>query len=235
MRFEATAVIVGLVVLAGASQGGCTQDPPDRARAHILEVAADTVHVRLVDAVTTRAITNTEVEVSSDSGIRCVQAPCPTNEKRWTGWTDTEGSVMIPIDALQVVTSMRTSAHYADLINDSYAAVDGVWAVDMFPRNAPQELEFHPLDLKLIDARTLAPISDTPVRITLGRTGGFEGTTNSLGYIFVPVEALLGDTADSWPPARDAGPEYGRVIVPGYHTAQTDFSRATRKLLMKRR
>jgi hypothetical protein len=235
MRHEATAVVVGLVILASASQGGCTQGLPARSQAPILEMAGDTVRLRLLDAVTARAIADTEVEISSDSGIRCIRAPCPTNAKRWNGRTDAEGSVRVPTDALQVVTNISTPAHYADLISDSYEAADGAWGVEMFPRNAPPELEFHPLDLKLIDARSLQPIADTPVRIAFGRTGAFEGTTNSLGYIFVPVEALLADTADSRPLPRDAEPEYARVIVAGFHTAQTDFSRANRKLLMRRR
>lgn len=231
MRHEASAVIVGLVILAGASQAGCAQGTPVRSGTAILEIAADTVRLRLLDAVTTRAIANTEVEISSNNGIVCVQAPCPTDEKRWHGRTDIEGSVMAPIEAFQVVTNIGTPAHYADLINDSHEAADGAWVVEMFPRNAPAELEFHPLDFKLIDAASLRPIADTPVRIAFGRTGAFEGTTNALGYIFVPVEALLGDSAD----ARPLAPENARIIVAGYLTAQTDFARANRKVLMNRR
>jgi hypothetical protein len=235
VRHEATVVIAGLVILAGASQSGCNRGPALRPGASILEITADTVRLTLLDAVTTRTIANMEVEISSDSGIACIRPPCPTNEKRWHARTDAEGSVMVPIDALQVVTRIGTPAHYADLIKDSHEAADGTWVVEMFPRKAPPDLEFHPLDLKLIDARTLRPISDSQVRIAIGSTGVFEGTTNSLGYIFVPVEALLGDTASSWPLGQDGETEHARIIVAGYDTAQTDLSRSNRRLLMKRR
>jgi hypothetical protein len=235
MRHEAGAVMVGLVVLAGTFQAGCAQGLPGGSRATILDIAADSVRLRLVDAVTARAIVSTGVEITSDNGVRCIQAPCPTDARRWTGRTDAEGFVMAPMEALQVVTNIRTPDHYADLINDSYEAADRVWDVEMFPRKAPADLEFHPLDLKLIDAGSLRPIADTPVRIAFGSDGSFEGTTNALGYIFVPVEAMLGDTVDSRPLARSAGPEEARIMVAGYDTAHTDFSRANRKLLLKRR
>jgi hypothetical protein len=235
MRHEITTVMVGLVLLPGAFQAGCAQDAPVRAQAPILGIAADSVRLRLLDAVTARAIASTEIEIRSEIGILCARPPCPTNQKRWNGRTDAEGFVMAPTEALQVVTTIRTPAHYADLIRDSYEAAGGAWDVEMFPRNAPPELEFHPLDLKLIDARSLRPIADTPVRIAFGSDGGFEGTTNSLGYIFIPVEAMLGDTIDSRPLARPDGGEQARIMVAGYHTGNTDFSRANRKLLLKRR
>lgn len=235
MRHEAAAAMLGLLFLAGASQPGCTQGPPVHSRAAILEIAADTVRLRLLDAVTAMAIANTDVEIRSDNGMRCIRAPCRDNAKRWNGRTDAGGSVTAPVDALQVVTSIRTPGHHADLIEDSSEAADGAWIVEMLPRNAPADLEFHPLDFKLIDDASRRAIADTPVRIAFGRTGGFEGTTNSLGYVFVPVEALLGDTADSWPLARDAEPEFARIIVAGYRTAQTDLARANRKVLMERR
>jgi hypothetical protein len=229
MKHESIAVTVALLILAGTSQHACGQGHPVRSSTPILEAATDTLHLRLLDAVTTRTIANTEVEIRSDNGIICVRSPCPTNARRWNGRTDAEGSVMVPIDALQVMTSIGTPAHRADLIADSFEAADGAWVVEMFPRERPAELDFHPLDLKLIDEASLSPIADTPVRIEIGSTGGFDGTTNSLGYIFVPVEVRLGD----WP--RAPVPRFARIIVAGYHTVQTDFAAANRKVLMTRR
>jgi hypothetical protein len=229
MRHEAAAAMMGLLFLAGASQPGCTQGPPAHSRATILEIAADTVRVRLLDAVTALPIANTDVEIRSDNGIRCIQAPCPTDTRRWNGRTDGEGSVMAPVDALQVMTSIGTPAHRADMIADSYEAEDGAWIVEMFPRERPAELEFHPLDLKLIDGASRRPIADTPVRIAFDGTGSYDGTTNSLGYVFVPVEVRLGD----WPCAPV--PDFALIIVAGYHTVQTDFAPANRKVLMERR
>jgi hypothetical protein len=229
MKHESIAPIVALLILAGTSQDACGQGHPVRSSTPILEAATDTLHLRLLDAVTTRAIANAEVEITSGSGIICRRSPCPTNEKRWSGRTDGEGSVMAPSDALQVMTSIGTPAHRADLIADSYEAEDGAWVVEMFPRERPAELEFHPLDLKLIDEGSRRPIADTPVRIVIGSTGDFGGTTNSLGYIFVPVEVRLGD----WP--RAPVPDFGLIIVAGYHSVQTDFAPANRKVLMERR
>jgi hypothetical protein len=229
MKHGSVALIVALLILGGTSQYACSQGHPVRSSTSILEAPTDTLHLRLLDAVTTRAIVDAEVEIRSGNGIVCVREPCPTNEKRWSGQTDADGAVMVPSDALQVVTSIRTLAHRADLITDSYEATDGAWVVEMVPRERPAELEFHPLDLKLIDEGTLRPIADSPVRIAIGSTGGFDGTTNSLGYIFVPVEALLGDGQ----PERE--PEFARIMVDGYHTVQTDFARANRKVLMTRR
>jgi hypothetical protein len=227
MKHGAIPLFAGLVILAGAPQAACQGHPP-RSSAPILHAATDTLHLRLLDAVTTRAIGDAEVEIRSGRAIICAREPCPTNEKRWSGRSDGEGSVMAPFDALQAMTSIRTPAHYADLITDSYEAPDGTWVVEMLPRERPAGLEFHPLDLKLIDGGTLRPIADTPVRIAFGDTGVFDVTTNALGYIFVPVEALLGDG----PLAR---PDSVRIIVAGYHTAQTDLARANRKVLMERR
>jgi hypothetical protein len=229
MKHRSVALVVALLILGGTSRYACSQGHPVRSSTSILEAATDTLHLRLLDAVTTRAIVDAEVEIRSGRGIICVRQPCPTHEKRWNGRTDADGGVMVPSDALQVMTSIETPAHRADLIADSYEAADGAWVVEMFPRARPAELEFHPLDLKLIDEAGMRPIADTPVRIAIGSTGGFDGVTNALGYIFVPVEVRLGD----WP--HTPVPQFARIIVAGYHDVQTDFAPANRKVLMTRR
>ena len=46
------------------------------------------MHVRLLDAATAKPIANTDVELWSDNGIRCIKAPCPTDGKQWKGTSD---------------------------------------------------------------------------------------------------------------------------------------------------
>jgi hypothetical protein len=57
--------------------------------------------VALVDGLTDERLGNIDVDVQSDNGIRCVQAPCPTNSKHWKGGTDEAGLVTIPADLIQ--------------------------------------------------------------------------------------------------------------------------------------
>jgi hypothetical protein len=57
--------------------------------------------LKVVDKSTKRPIKNTDVEIYSDNGIRCIQAPCPTNGKRWQGKTNAKGVVSIPASLIQ--------------------------------------------------------------------------------------------------------------------------------------
>ena len=59
------------------------------------------LQVRVIDAGTQKALANTDVDVYSDNGIRCIQAPCPTNGMSWRGRTDKHGVVVIPDSVVQ--------------------------------------------------------------------------------------------------------------------------------------
>jgi hypothetical protein len=63
---------LGIVYFASAA--------PD-SRSGILEVKGETVRVRLLDAFSGESISDSDVEVHSDNGVRCIQAPCPTDAK----------------------------------------------------------------------------------------------------------------------------------------------------------
>ncbi|HEX8175890.1 MAG TPA: hypothetical protein VF543_12290 [Pyrinomonadaceae bacterium] len=52
--------------------------------------------LKLIDRVTRKPIKNTEVEIYSDNGIRCISLPCPTNGVKWTGKTDARGIIIVP-------------------------------------------------------------------------------------------------------------------------------------------
>lgn len=52
--------------------------------------------LKLIDRVTRKPIKNTEVEIYSDNGIRCISLPCQTNGIKWTGKTDARGVIIVP-------------------------------------------------------------------------------------------------------------------------------------------
>lgn len=66
------------------------------------------LRVQLVDERSGKPIRNTDVEVYSDNGVRCVMEPCPTNGMSWNGRTDRNGFVRIPGSIRQ--RSMHISA-----------------------------------------------------------------------------------------------------------------------------
>ena len=185
---------------------------PD-SRSGILEVKDETVRVRLLDAFSGESIPDSDVEVHSDSGVRCIQAPCPTNDKHWKGKADANGYVVIPTNILQQVTTITTPSHKdgKDLIRDSEKDADGVWVVELYPNHVsdPSGLGLRPI--KLVDARSSKPLADISVRIAFGETESIEGKTNSLGYIFLPFEKALPALENTW------------VTVPGYRRAKLDF------------
>lgn len=60
--------------------------------------------VKLINAASKMPIAHADVRVWSDNGIRCIQAPCETEGKEWTGKTDQEGFISIPRRAINIVT-----------------------------------------------------------------------------------------------------------------------------------
>jgi hypothetical protein len=195
---------LGIVYFASAA--------PD-SRSGILEVKGETVRVRLLDAFSGESISDSDVEVHSDSGVRCKQAPCPTNDKHWNGKADANGYVVIPTGILQQVTTITTPSHKdgKDLIRDSEKDADGAWVVELYPNHVSDSSELGLRPIKLVDARSDRPLANIAVRIAFGETESFEGKTNSLGYIFLPFEKALPALENTW------------VIVPDYRRTKIDF------------
>ena len=48
-----------------------------------------------------KPLTKKNVKIYSDNGVRCIQAPCPTNGKTWTGKTDKRGYIVVPNEIRQ--------------------------------------------------------------------------------------------------------------------------------------
>lgn len=52
--------------------------------------------LKLIDRLTRKPIKNTDVEIYSDNGIRCIKPPCETNGIKWAGKTDARGVIVVP-------------------------------------------------------------------------------------------------------------------------------------------
>lgn len=52
--------------------------------------------LKLIDRLTRKPIKNTNVEIYSDNGVRCIMLPCQTNGIKWTGKTDARGVIVVP-------------------------------------------------------------------------------------------------------------------------------------------
>jgi hypothetical protein len=220
-RLLHSAVLATSLVLVSMVPVACSQDPGDGSPS-ILHAKGDSVRVGLLDAVSGRPIANTDVELWSDNGVRCVQAPCPTNGQGWAGRSDASGQVVVPTSAVQAVTAVKTPGHEGDLIGDSEPADGGGWTVELFPQDSSGTA---PRPIKLI-ARNGRPIVNAPVRVEFqtdaGKWDSVKTATNGLGYIFVPFNVVVVAAEHTW------------VVVPGYGRTQLDFAWARRRTKLNR-
>ena len=198
------------------------QQTPD-AQSSILQVKSETVRVRLLDAFSGKIISNSDVEVSSDNGIRCIQAPCPTNNKQWRGKSDANAYVVVPTNILQQNTSISTPAYGGgtDLISGSEKkGLDGAWVVELIPNHTFDSSGPYLHRLKLVDAKSNRPLMNTKVRVSFDEGESFEGRTNSLGYIFFPVAKAKGK--DGW------------VVVSGYGRTKINWGWVNYKMKLEK-
>ncbi|MEO6210621.1 MAG: hypothetical protein ABIQ10_10905 [Gemmatimonadaceae bacterium] len=190
----------------------------------ILAAKGDSVRVRLYDVTTAKPIASTDFELTSDNGIRCIKAPCPTDGKSWKGESDAKGEIVIPRSALNTTASITSASYHGDLAGDASPAAGGGWTLDLFPETGTDPAP-HPL--KLLDATTHQPIANVTLRIEARNSGGFPNmmslTSNALGYVFVPADFVAHGAQTSW------------VVVPGYRDARVDFAWARRKTFIDKR
>ncbi len=187
----------------------------------ILHASGDSVYVRLLDAATAKPIANTEAEVQSDNGIRCIKAPCPTDGKQWKGTSDTDGRVVIPKSALNKTANIHTAKYDGDLVGDATSDGKGLWSIELFSEDCP-DLCPHPI--KLLDSRTHQPIANQAVLIEIRNATAHDvtsATSNALGYIFVPVLIMAKGSDASW------------LVVDGYRDARIDFAATRRKTFLQ--
>lgn len=214
-RYRLVALLcVALLVAATA----CAQRSSD-AQPSILQAKGDSVHVQFLDATSAQPIADTDIELWSDNGIRCIKAPCPTNGKQWKGKSDADGRIVIPRSALNTSTTLKSDAWHGDVIEDASPVAGGSWTIELFAEEAGDP---GPHPLKLIDARTHKAIANTPVRIETRNAHGPSSTesvsSNALGYILVPFQTVAKGAENSW------------VVAPGYEDAHIDFAWARRRM-----
>lgn len=210
--------LVTIPQLAGYARN--PQQTPD-SQSSILQVKSETVRVKLLDEVSGEVISNSNVEVSSDNGIRCIRAPCDNNGKHWRGGSDADGYVVIPTNILQYVTYIWTPSHRKgkDLIGGSELDMDGAWVVELIPDRIGDSWPSS-YRLKLVDAESNSPLINTQVDVSLAEGESFEGKTNSLGYIFFPVKKAIG--RDGW------------VVVSGYRRTKIEWGWVNYKVKLEK-
>jgi hypothetical protein len=210
-----------MFLVAGLPYAGLARNPqqtPD-SQSSILQVKGETVRVKLLDEFSGEVISNSDVKVYSDNGIRCIRAPCPTNGKEWRGRSDDNGYVLIPTNILQRSTDISTPSHRGgkDLIGGSEQDMDGAWVVELLP-NLTLDSWPNSYRLKLVDAKSNRPLINTQARILRASGVSFVGKTNSLGYIFFPNYRMDED----W------------VVVSGYKRTKINWGWVNYKMKLER-
>lgn len=94
--------------------------------------ATTSLHVTFINTKTHLPIRNSLATLYSDNGVRCVQAPCPTNGKTWTGKTNQIGQLTIPAaDVNASMTFYLTSYQAAELHTSGKQQPDGSWTLSL--------------------------------------------------------------------------------------------------------
>ena len=211
-----TPLTIALVLAAAGTAAANQMPPPSGPRPPILRSSGDTVRVRLLDAHSGAAIANTGVAVSSDNGIRCVTAPCPTNALGWTGKTDAMGTVVVPSNVLQASTRITTAAHVLASLIDEAEENNGIWVVELVPKDLIDSSDRVVHAFKLIDASTNNAIANAELRVFVGAGSGFDARTTPLGYLFISDEKIHSDFDRVW------------VVVPGYQRTRLEYGAGVR-------
>ena len=194
------------------------------------------VRAQLFDVCSGQPLGNTDVEVTSDNGIRCIQPPCPTNDKKWSGHSDDAGVVSIPRTAIQAVTFVNAKDYRdAALPEDAVKSASGTTRLELYPAWLGSEEHDWTRGYKLLDARSGKVLASIPVRIEFpasdwpARHGGISGLaakTNLIGYVFF---SFLRKPKKSEAQALPSAPEadwlspVAWVMVPGYRKARVNY------------
>jgi len=156
-----------------------------------------TIKAELLDAFSVQAISNTDVKISSDNGMRCFTTPCNTEGQEWTGRSDDDGIISIPSKVINAVTTITATGYKSgrDLNKDSEKIDNNNWLIELDPDNKIDNFERR---LKLIDPQTQKPLSNISLWITNSQNCqppecsdySFQGTTNKLGNVYYPISAV---------------------------------------------
>ena len=222
-----------LLLCAVVALAGCSSSSSAQTERSAQETS---VRVQLFDVYSGLALTNAAAEVTSDNGIQCKQAPCPTNGATWSDRSDGSGMLMIPRSAIQVDTYVKTTDHRSvKLAEDATKDPSHIHQIELYPEWLYSEQYDWTRGYKLVDARTGKVLANTPVRIEFpandwpAQHGGISSRkvkTNPLGYVFFSFlrkpEPKQGQTLPSAPLADWMTP-VAWVSISGYRKARLDF------------
>lgn len=95
MKYAVTlGLVLSLPIMSSYIIAGPLLDRNDTPGAERMKKAD--LKLKIIDRLTRKPIKNTEVEIYSDNGIRCIRPPCQTNGIKWTGKTDARGVIVVP-------------------------------------------------------------------------------------------------------------------------------------------
>jgi hypothetical protein len=212
----------------------CGQDQRPSTQPSILNAPGETVRVQLFDAWSGQRIANADIKVESNNGVVCRTAPCPKNAKQWLGRSDDAGRVIIPRPVLQFDTYVSTELHEGADLKEAVPGASDTWVIELFPKRLKDAGEVDVrgdkltgLDLrgyKLLAARTGKPLANKAVRIEFPLIGPLDTKTNSLGYVFFPLERALGPSfePEAW------------VTAAGYQRTKLDLDAPRQGTKLKR-
>ncbi len=187
-----------------------------------------TTKVTLLDAYSGQQISNTAVTIYSDNGIRCIMAPCPTEEQEWTGKSDDQGVVSFPSGMINVNTHI-TAAGYRSGRNlgsdgEKISYTDRILELDPDSKTDNRERRF-----KLIDSQSKKSLANVSMWITNNQNckpphcSGyiFSGNTNSIGNIYFPI-SLVTSKGATW------------VFVDGYKPAKAPVGLSNFEVILEK-
>lgn len=215
-RWSVAAGVAAATVAFGASAPAAAPS--------IRDAPGKVVAVRLVDAATGDSVVGSPVTVLGDDALACQVPPCPVDQRQWRGTADSRGRILLPTSVIMSRTWIETAALFGDLIADSRPDGRNLWVVELLPKAVGSAPGAHPL--KLIDASTHAPISNSPVYLEFDAKPGWKvvvrTATNVLGYLFVPIDVVARAPDRTW------------IVVPGYRPTLADFAFVRRKTVLTR-
>lgn len=153
--------------------------------------------IKLLNASSGQIISNTDVRIYSDNGIRCITAPCNNERQEWTGKSNNEGIILVSPDITNVVTTITATGYKSgrDLSKHAEKIDNNNWLIELDPDNKIDNAERR---LKLIDSQTQKPLVNTTIWITNSQNCHppqcsdyvFTGTTNSQGNIYYKTSSI---------------------------------------------
>ena len=230
---------VWLVIWASVVLAGCSPGLSAQTRQTARNVSQGPIRVQLFDVYSGLALSNANVEVTSDNaivGVTCIRGSCPNNSQTWSGRSDDSGVLTIPRSAIQVNTYVQPKDYrLSKLAVDAIAGSSDIHPIEFYPEWLFSEQHEWIRGYKLVDARSGKVLSDTSARVEFpandwpAQNGGITNRdvrTNALGYVFFSFlrkpEPREGQILPSAPLADWMTPE-ASVLVSGYRKAKLNY------------